>query len=843
MIHRSTLGTCLRRLWPLLAVAAWSAPVQAQLIDTWLGRGAYTTPVAATAANMIPWPITVASANAASFPLSVYFADHNGVYRYDPQPKTVTLVAGTDTVGCNGNGITATTAQMGTVSGLALDTSGNLYVADYGCGQIWKVTTSGLISALPTGFAGAAPYYLHVDALSGALLVADFNIGVYTINLSTGAVTLLPQIGNLTLPSYLYPEAITSDSAGNLYVIATQFGVPNYLGFAGYATAPDVLYQQTPAGVVTPLATLGYCSEGLAIDANNNLYTADYCYNNIYQYAPSTGKVTAVAGTGSTNNGGYSPDGTLANKAHLGDPADVAVDSSGTIYFTDFSNWQVRKFTLGGKLTTLVGNEDGVGGPATMAAQFGRPLGCLLAVDPSGNLYSNPLVVSSTGTLSLFTGRGNPGFSGDGGPAKQALTTGLDCMATDALGNVYLADGWNNRIRKIDTKGIISTIAGTGSQGFSTSGPALAAAISNPGPIAVDANGNVYFGERLGFSWFPYGSHAIFKLASNGVLSLVAGGAGFGGYGGDGGPATSAVLNSVESLAFDSLGNLYLADTGNHRIRKIDLNGMITTVAGTGTPGFSGDGGPASAAQLNSPFAIVVDSAGDLFITDAGNHRVRKVSASTGTISTTAGTGVAGFSGDGSVATLAALNFPTSMAIDPSGTLYVMDSHNNRIRRIRGANDTTPPVVTATLTPAANSNGWNNANVAVRWSASDAQSGIQSSSGCSSATVTVDTAGTNFSCTATSVGGTTTKSVTVRRDTVAPASTITAPAALTYARGTTLFAAYACQDNLSGIASCTGSVTNGALIATSKAGTFTFKVTATDKAGNAATKSVTYTIH
>ena len=811
------------------------APAQAQLIDTWAGRGAYTTPVAASSANVDPWPIAVAPSNAAYFPGSVYFADHGAVYRYDPQPMMVTLVAGTDTVGCNGNGITATSAQMGTVSGLALDTGGNLYIADFRCGQIWKVTTSGIISAVSTGLTPAAPYYLHVDTLRGALLVADFNIGVYTIDLSTGAVTQLPQIGNITFPNYQYPEAITSDNAGNLYVIATQFGVPNYSGFAGYATAPDVLYQQTPAGVVTPLATLGYCSEGLAIDASNNLYTVDYCYNNIYQYSPGTGKVTVVAGTGGTNNGGYSPDGTVATKAKLGDPADVAIDSSGTFFFTDDSNWQVRTFTLGGTLKTLVGNENGVGGPATKSfLEFSLPQGCLLAADPSGSLYVNPLVVSSTGTVSLFTSRGGPGFSGDGGAATNALTVG-NCVATDALGNVYLADGWNNRIRKIDKKGIISTIAGTGSPGSSTSGQALSAGISNPGPIAVDAAGNVYFGEN------HIGSHLIVKLATNGVLSLVAGGAA-GGYGGDGGPATSALFNNIESIAFDSRGNLYLADTGNHRIRKIDLNGVITTAAGTGTPGFSGDGGPASAAQLNTPYAVVFDSAGDLFITDGGNHRVRKVSATSGAISTIAGTGVADFSGDGSLATLAALNFPTSMTIDSSGTLYVMDSHNNRIRRIRGANDTTPPVVTAALAPAANNNGWNNANVTVNWLASDAQSGIQASSGCASSTVNVDTAGTSFSCTATSVGGTTTKSVTVRKDTVTPTSTITSPAALTYARGTPLRAAYTCQDTLSGIASCTGSVANGALIATNKAGTFTFKVTATDKAGNAATRSVVYAV-
>jgi len=815
------------------------APVQAQLIDTWAGRGAYTTPIAATAANVNPWAIAVAPSNAAYFPGSVYFADHGAVYRYDPQPKMVTLVAGTDTVGCNGNGITATSAQMGTVSGLALDTGGNLYIADFRCGQIWKVTPGGVITALPTGLAGAAPYYLHVDALRGALLVADFDIGVYTIDLSTGAVTQLPQIGNLTFPNGLDPEAITSDSAGNLYVIATQFGVPSYSGFAGYATAPDVLYQQTPAGVVTQLATLGYCSEGLAIDASNNLYTVDYCYNNIYQYAPSTGKVTVVAGTGGTNNGGYSPDGAVATKAKLGDPADVAIDSSGTFYFTDDSNWQVRTFTLGGTLKTLVGNENGVGGPATKSLFGGRSQGCLLAVDPSTNLYVNPFVISSAGTVGLFTSRGIPGFSGDGGAATQALTSGTDCMATDALGNVYLADGWNNRIRKIDKKGIITTIAGTGSQGFSMSGKALSAAISNPGPIAVDATGNVYFGERAGI--YYSGSNLIVKLATNGTLSLVAGST-TGGYGGDGGPATNALLYSVESLALDSGGNLYLADRRNHRIRKVDLNGVITTVAGNGTAGFSGDGGPASASQLNSPYGVVVDSAGDLFIADTGNHRVRKVSAASGVISTVAGTGVADFSGDGSLATLAALNFPTSMTIDSSGTLYVMDSHNNRIRRIRGANDTTPPVVTAALAPAANSNGWNNANVAVSWLASDTQSGIQSSSGCASSTVTVDTAGASFSCTATSVGGTTTKSVTVRKDTVAPTSTITTPAALTYARGTPLRAAYTCQDTLSGIASCTGSVANGALIATNKAGTFTFKVTASDKAGNAATQSVTYTI-
>jgi sugar lactone lactonase YvrE len=822
-------------LIPMLMIAVSSTPAEAQLIDTWAGRGPYTTPVAASAANVNPWPIAVSPTSAANFPGSVYFADHSAVYRYDPAPKTVTLVAAMDTDGCNGNNIAATSAHIGTASGLALDSAETLYIADYSCGQIWRVTTAGVISSLPTGLSGAAPYYLHVDAMSGDLLVADLNIGVYSVNLSTGAATLLPGNGNATFfANGRYPEAITSDAVGNVYVIATQFSIP------GYATAPDLLYRATKSGAVTQLATLFYCSEGLAIDDGENLYTADYCYNNVYQYAHSTGKVTAVAGTGGANNGGYSPDGTLATKAHLGDPADVAIDFSGTIYVTEFSNWQVRTFTLGGKLATLVGNEDGVGGTATSSWFYGRESGCLLADDPSNNLYFDPFKVASSGTISLFVDRGGPGFSGDGGVATNALTAGADCVATDSTGTIYLGDGSNNRVRKINSSGIISTIAGNGHQGFATSGKALSADISNPGPIAIDASGNVYFGEKT--CPFDYcGSNLIVKL-TNGTLSLLSGST-VGGYGGDGGIASSAALNGVQSLAFDAADNLYIADTKNQRIRKINASGVITTVAGNGNAGYSGDGGAAIAAELNFPRAVAVDMAGDLFITDSSNNRVRKVSASSGLISTIAGTGVAGFAGDGGIATVAELNFPTSMAIDPSGTLYVLDSNNNRIRRIRGANDTSPPAVTAKVTPSANNNGWNNANVSLSWSVSDAQSGIQSSTGCGPSLVTADTDRAILSCTATSIGGTTSKSVAIRRDSVTPTISITSPTSGgRYALGSKLLAGYACHDTLSGIATCVGSVANGAAIATSKAGSFSFAVTAADKAGNKTTKTVSYTI-
>jgi uncharacterized protein (TIGR03437 family) len=261
-------------------------------------------------------------------------------------------------------------------------------------------------------------------------------------------------------------------------------------------------------------------------------------------------------------------------------------------------------------------------------------------------------------------------------------------IAVDSSGIVYIADATNNRIRKV-SGGAISTYAGNGSTGFSgDGGPATAGAVWSPFAVAVDRAGNLYIADASNFR--------IRKVATNGAITTVAGGP-TPGFSGDGGPATSAGLLLPGGVAVDSNGNLYIADIGNNRIRKVNASGIINTVAGNGSKGYSGDGGAATSAMFNfssSRVGLAVDAAGNLYITDTGNSRVRKVDAS-GIVTTVAGNGIAGFSGDGGPATSAGLNNPNDVAIDSNGNLYIADTTNNRVRKVTMSNGGGTPSISA----------------------------------------------------------------------------------------------------------------------------------------------------
>ncbi len=325
-------------------------------------------------------------------------------------------------------------------------------------------------------------------------------------------------------------------------------------------------------------------------------------------YAAS-GDISTVAGDGTP---GFSGDGGPAVSAQLNNPSGVAVDSSGNVYFADRGNNRIRKIDQAtGEISTVAGN--------------GLTYPHAVAVDSDGNLYiadngNNRIrkVDKTTGEISTVAGNGVRGFSGDGGAATSAhlaLPTGV---AVDSSGNLYIADQDNNRIRKVDkATGTISTVAGNGGRGYSGDGGlANETSLNNPIGVAVDSSGDVYIADT--------GNSRIRKVDQiTGKISTVAG-TGRQGYSGDGGPATSAQLTIPFEIAVDASGNLYFADYGNNRIRKVDTGGMISTVAGGGTSG-SGDGGPATSAKLSSPFGVAVDSSGNVYIGDSRNNRIRKV--------------------------------------------------------------------------------------------------------------------------------------------------------------------------------------------------------------------------
>jgi trimeric autotransporter adhesin len=280
--------------------------------------------------------------------------------------------------------------------------------------------------------------------------------------------------------------------------------------------------------------------------------------------------------------------------------------------------------------------------------------------------------VSSSGTITTLAGTDVWGFSGDGGPAISAKLYAPAEVAVDGRGNVYIATYQDSRVRRVSADGTISTFAGTGQPGFAgDGGPATSAKLYAPKGVAVDGQGNVYIADTNNFR--------VRKVSPGGTITTFAGG-GKPGFLGDGGPARLATLRNPFGVAVDGQGNVYIADTDNMRVRKVSVGGTITTIAGTGVQGSSGDGGPATSALLRFPYGLAVDGQGNVYIADSGNNRVRKVSRG-GMITTFAGTGANGFSGDGGPATSARLQIPRDVALDGPGNVYITDG-NYRVRKV-----------------------------------------------------------------------------------------------------------------------------------------------------------------
>jgi sugar lactone lactonase YvrE len=331
-------------------------------------------------------------------------------------------------------------------------------------------------------------------------------------------------------------------------------------------------------------------------------------------------------------------------------------------------------------INTIAGNGtsgySGDGGLAT-AAQLSSMSG--VAIDVDGNLflaeYNNNTIrkVDHSGIITTVAGTGTTGYSGDGGPATAAEVNRPKAVAVDNAGNFYISEDDNNRIRKINSAGIISTIAGNGAATFSgDGGPATSASLNAPAGIAIDASGNIYIAD--------YNNNRVRKVSTSGIISTVAG-TGTAGYSGDGGQATAAQLHFPVSVVVDATGNIFIADMYNACIRKVDSKGLITTIAGTGTAGYSGDGASAIHAQLSNPSALALDSYGTLYVADYDNNRIRKISTDN-IITTITGNGTPGFTGDGGPASGAEVNLPTGVALSSAGEIYIGDSGNNRVRKI-----------------------------------------------------------------------------------------------------------------------------------------------------------------
>jgi len=749
--------------------------------------------------------------------------------------------AGNGTAGYLGDTGAATAAELSAPWGVAYDASGNLYIADnknnvirkvaVGTGTITTVagggssptTCSGTTDSVGDGCLATSatlndPEQVAFDP-AGDIYISDHgNNRIREINILTGIITTA--VGNGTKGSYTVgvaatatplngPRSVQIDSAGDIFVANSSqnsvFEVP--------AASPGltVLYAGTgknattsgDSGLATAATFAGPYS--MTIDSSGNLYFVDHTNSVIRKVTASTGLISTVAGiSGSTGNSG---DGGLATAATLNTPVGAFVDPAGNLYIASNGANTVREVNAQTQIiSTIAGNgtagNTGIGG-AAIAAELNAD--SAVAVSPNGN----QLVVSSTsnntvnavyldssfpstavgsssgsqgmnveavsggtavsyqlgagvpadfsvgtvvgcpgamsagslctagvtftpvapgvrnsrlvltdsasdgyvlgisgtglaaaaaflpGTINGYAGTGAAGSTGDAGAATAATLHGPGGTALDVTGKVYIADTGNNKVRVV-SGGVITTVAGTGTAGASGDGAAASSAqLSGPASVSLDAAGDVYIADA--------GNNKVREVsAATGVISTVAG-TGTAGSSGDGGLATGALLNAPAGVVSDSNGDLYIADSGNNKVRKVNVyTGLMTTVAGTGVAGSTGNNVAATAATLTHPDGVALDSNGDLYIADTGSNLVREVI--NGVITTVAGTGAAGSSGDGSAATGATLSGPTAVAVDAAGDVYIADTGNNKVRMISAATGVIT-TVTGTGTAGLSGNG------------------------------------------------------------------------------------------------------------------------------------------
>ncbi len=693
MQERPSLTACIQdssTTWGLILLLWGSSFAFAQQysIYTIAGGAPPSTPVAATSTSIGP-PQRITNDSFGN----VYFTSLNCVFKIDSN-GVLTLIAGTSRPGYSGDGGPATNARLNGPQGVAVDSFGNVYISDSLNSSIRMISTSGIITTIAgygeagyTGDGGLATYAqlnlpggIALDG-SGNLYVADSGNNV--IRLITTAGTIITFAGKL-YPGYsgdggaataaqLYtPSDVAVDSSGNVYIADTVNAVIRQVTTDGniHTSAGSNVLGSTGDGGAATSAELNE-PQGVAVDSSGNLYISEFGDSKIREVVK--GIINTIAGTGSF---GYSGDGSAATKAQMADPLGISVDRNGNIYIADIWNYRVRKISSG-NIGTIAGNGlvsySGDGGPAT-SAELNTPRG--VAMDKAGNLYIADLQnnrvrqITPGGLINTIAGNGTPGYSGDGGQATSAQLAAPQGVAVDKSGNIYIADTGNQCIREVSPNGVIATLAGKGTVGFGgDGGPATGAFLNQPRGVAVDASGNVYVAD--------FNNQRVRLVSPNGTITTLAGN-GAVGFSGDGGPAASAELNGPISVAVDASDNVYIADSNNYRVRVVSPSGIINTVAGNGTSISSGDGGPAASATLAAPGSLAADAGGNLYIADS-TVRVREILRN-GIITTIAGNGTIGYSGDGGAALNAQLNGPAGLAVDAASNVYVADSGNNAIR-------------------------------------------------------------------------------------------------------------------------------------------------------------------
>lgn len=636
-----------------------------------------------------------------------------------------TTLAGAPGAVVNSADGTGSAAQFSAPRGVAVDSVGNIYVADSSNNTIRKVTAAGVVTTLAgtAGTAGTAsdspakfnePFGIAVDS-AGTVYVADTNNGAIRKISPAGVVTTLAggtgagyADGTGTAAKFHEPHGIAVDPSGNVYVadyennvvrkitaagvVTTLAGTANTPGSAeGQGTAASFMSLQgiavdstgnifvvdsgnrairkiTPSGLVSTFVG-GLSSNqfgqpsGLTIDASGNLYVTDSSSNVIYKVT-AAGVVTKVAGTAPTPG---STDGTSA--ALFNTPSGITVDSANNLYVADTSNNTIRMITATGTVTTLAGlagRTSSVDGSAT-TARFEDPYA--LAVDAAGNVYVADATdhsirkIASDGTTTTLAGKGGS-FGSTDGTGTAARFRGPLGIAADSTGNVYVADTGNSTVRKITPAGVVTTLAGSAGQGGSTDGTGTAARFMSPYGITVDSSGTLYVVES---------SAVVRKITAAGVVTTLAGTSGTNGF--TDATGTAARFSVPFDIAVDGAGNLYVSDHGNHAVRKITAAGVVTTLAGSGSGGNTD--GTGTAASFKFPSGIAADSAGNVYLADTDNQVIRKITAA-GVVTTIAGGSIGSANGVGTAATF---YNPKDVAVDSSGNLYIADRGNHTIRK------------------------------------------------------------------------------------------------------------------------------------------------------------------